>query len=302
MKRIFIIIVALMIESNLMAQLDPLYKQYHFNQLMINPAYAGIYNRFSTSFITGLQWVGLEGAPVTNTLTLQSALKDGQIGLGTVLVNDRLGINNNLEAQLSASYNLKLGDAKLGMGIQGGLINYSYDLSKLTLDYVDDERLYSGLDNVTQPNFGVGFMLLSKKYFVGLSVPRILDVKVEDGVATSTRYQRHYYLGGGYVHEGYFSNSFKFSAMGRYVEGGTPSLDLSVSAFMEGYIWFGINARDLRYYGLFFILDMGKNLRLGYSFELPTNSLIQSNYGTHEISIAFDATLGKGQTLRNRYF
>ncbi|MCV9387105.1 PorP/SprF family type IX secretion system membrane protein [Reichenbachiella ulvae] len=302
MKKAIIIYLLLVSSLTAKGQLDPLYKQYQFNKMMINPAYAGIYNRFSASFISSVQWVGLEGAPVTNTLMMQSAFKEGQIGVGAILVNDRLGINNNTEIQMAASYNLSFGESKLGMGVQGGMINYSYDMDLLTLDYVDDERLYIGLDNVTQPNFGAGMMLMSENYYVGFSVPRILDVHVEDGVSTSTRYKRHYYLGAGYVHRAFFSSYYKVSGMARLVDGGKPSLDLSVSTFMEGYIWFGLNARDFKYFGFFLSMELTKNLRLGYSFELPSNSLIQSNYGTHEISIAFDAALSRGQILKKKFF
>ena len=169
---------------------------------MINPAYVGIFNRFSAGLISRAQWVGIEGAPVTNTLTVQSALANGRIGVGTLLINDRLGVNNNTEYTLASSYNIKVGEeGKLGLGLQGGLINYQYDLSKLSLDVNDDPTLLNGLDNSTRPNFGVGIMYMSPVLFAGASIPRILSIEVEDGVTNSTRYERHYYLSGGFIVE-----------------------------------------------------------------------------------------------------
>jgi len=298
-KLLFLILLITALQSS--AQLDPLYSQYMHNQLMINPAYVGIYNRFSAGLISRLQWAGIEGAPVTNTLTMQTAIREGRVGLGGFIVNDRLGINNNLESQVAASYNIRIGEAKLGLGIQGGLINYRYDLNKLELDYIDDERLV-GLNNLTEPNFGAGVIYMAKNIFAGVSMPRIRNIKVKDGVSNSTRYKRHIYLNGGYVFESSNFTQYKVMSLIRLVDGERPSFDLSVSSYIDRIIWAGLTTRDLKHFGLFTILELGNNLRLGYTFEMPTNSLVQSNYGTHEISIAFDMALSRNHVIKNRQF
>jgi len=275
------------------AQLDPLYSQYQFNQQMINPSYTGIYNRVSATLISRLQWVGVEGAPITNTLLGQTSLRGGSIGLGGMVIDDRLGINRNLEAIASVSYNIRFDDAKLAMGLQGGITNFSYDLSKLTLDYVDDTRLTSGLDPFTEPNFGAGLMYMHPNYYIGFSVPRIRGVTINDGVVNSTRYKRHYYLSAGYFYESSVLVQYKLTTLVRYVESELPTVDLVFSSFIDQVIWTGISVRDLRYFGLFTSIELGQNIRLGYSFELPTNSLLIANYGTHEISISIDKALSR---------
>ena len=284
------------------AQFDPYYKLYQFNQMMINPAYTGIYNRFTASFTSSMQWVGLEGAPVTNTLTVQSAIKRGQMGVGAMLINDKIGINNNNEAIVCGSYNLDLGEAKLGMGLQGGVVNYGYDPSLLELDHQDDPRLQGAFVNVTEPNFGAGLMLMNVNYFVGLSVPRILDVVEKDGGIVVTKYKKHFYLSGGYHFDTFASGSYKFTTLIRFVEDSDPSIDLSASSNVDGLIWFGLSARDLRHFGVFTFFNMGDRYRLGYAFELPTNSIVRDSYGTHQISLAFDANFGRRQVMSNRNF
>ncbi len=285
-----------------LAQLDPLYNQYQFNQLMINPAYAGIYDRFSASLISRLNWVGIDGAPVTNTFTAQSSFRDGSIGLGALVIDDRLGVNRNMETSITTSYNIQFAEGKLAMGLQGGIVNYGYDLTKLTLDYVDDERLTTGLDNYTEPNFGAGIMYANPVFFAGLSIPRLRELTVEDGVANSTRYKRHYYATAGYFYDANQLTQYKVTSLVRYIENGGVSVDLSVSTFLDQVIWAGLTVRDLQHYGLFMSLNVGNNLRVGYAFELPTSSLIIGNYGTHEVSIAFDAALDKSKPLSKRRF
>lgn len=237
MKKLIIILLLLIVFTPTKAQLDPLYNQYQFNQLMINPAYAGIYNRFSTSLISRLNWVGIDGAPVTNTLTVQSAFREGSIGLGALVVDDRLGVNKNIETSLTASYNIKFEYSKLAMGIQGGIINYGFDLSKLTLDYIDDERLNTGLDNYSEPNFGAGIMYMSPEFYAGFSIPRLRELSIEDGVSNSTRYKRHYYLTAGYFYDREALTQYKFTTLMRYVENGDVSVDLSVSSYLNKVIW-----------------------------------------------------------------
>jgi len=284
------------------SQLDPLYNQYQFNQQMINPAYTGIYNRISAGLISRVQWAGIEGAPVTNTLTFQSALNKGRIGLGALVINDRLGINDNTEAFISTSYNIIIGENKLSMGLQGGMISYRYDLSRLTLDYVDDTQLVNGLDNISEPNFGAGLMFMTPKYYVGASVPRILNISVSDGVTNSSRYRQHYYLTGGYIYEATRFLMYRINGLVRYVDNEQISYDLTLSGYLDQVAWTGFTVRDLRDVGAFVILEVGKYLRLGYSVEFPTNSLIQSNFGTHEISVTIDKSHSREYVVSKRRF
>lgn len=302
MRKIKILLVLMALSHLTLAQLDPLYSQSQFNQLMINPAYAGIYNHFSASFISRLQWAGLEGAPTTNTLTAQSAFKNGSMGLGAIVVKDELGINSNLETQLIASYNIKFPEATLGMGIQGGIINYTYDLSKLTLDYLNDERLATGLQDLMEPNFGFGIIYRRENFYSGLSIPRLKTIEVNDGVAQSTRYYRHFYLSTGFVFEASRFTAYKIAVLIRHIENVETSADISLSTYLDETVWAGITARGFQHFGLFVALEVGDRLKLGYSFELPSSSLIQGNYGSHEISITFDAPLDQDRVAIRRKF
>ncbi|WP_436515060.1 PorP/SprF family type IX secretion system membrane protein [Ekhidna sp. To15] len=277
------------------AQQDPLYSQYQFNQLMINPAYAGIYNRLSVGAISRFQWAGIEGSPRTNTITAQSALADGKIGLGAVVLNDRFGVSNNYEVQFASSYNIKFNsNTKLAMGIQGGFVQFGYDFSKVNLDFFDDPEIVNGHDNFTKPNFGVGFMLLNPNFFIGASAPRILNVSITDGSTQSERYKRHYYLTAGIAAE-IQQTPVKATTLIRSMAGETYSFDVTLSAFLEDVMWAGISVRDLKHFGVLGILALGENLKLGYSFELPTNNLIHGNYGTHEVSISYGIRYGYGR-------
>lgn len=300
MKKIMLLLF-LISSASLLAQQDPLYSQYQFNQLMINPAYAGMYSRISAGAITRFQWAGIEGAPKTNTITAQAGIMDGKIGLGGVILNDRFGVSNNYEVQLAGSYNINFENARLGMGLQGGYIQYGYDFTDIQFDFFDDPEIMNGHQTISKPNFGMGFMYMSQHFFVGASIPRILNVSVTDGVTTSERYKRHYYFTSGFVTE-INRIPVKTMALVRSMNGESLSTDISISAFLDNALWAGITVRDLKHFGGLAILQISDNMKLGYSVEMPTNSLVYGNYGTHEISLLFNFKVFRLAMFEEKYF
>src|SRR5262249_40546586 len=126
-KLILLQLVIVAVVSVALGQNDPLYNQYQMNQLLINPAYTGINDRLTASWIRGLQWMGVPGAPVTNTASAHTSMKVANMGLGLIVMNDRLGVNNNNEVNVTYSYRLNFRKTKLQFGLQGGVINYNYD-------------------------------------------------------------------------------------------------------------------------------------------------------------------------------
>ncbi len=284
------------------AQQDPLYNLYSFNQYMINPAYAGIYNNFVANLITRKQWAGIDGSPLTNMFSAHTSVAK-EFGTGLLIVNDQLGINNNTEAQASFSYKIVSSKSTLAFGVQGGVINYGYDYDKLNLAYVDDEGLDMNNEGFTKSNFGAGVFYMTEKYYLGLSVPRLLKAKVNDGVTSSTRYLQHYYFSGGLIIKSRSINSFllKPSFLVRYTES-QMSADLSLNALLVNTIWAGVTLRNLTGIAINAQVLVNRKFRFGYSFELPTNQLVQNNYGTHELSLLVELNLFKDQFETPRYF
>lgn len=299
--KVLLSILLFMIVGPVWAQQDPLYSQYQFNQLMINPAYAGMYNSLSAGVISRFQWAGIDGAPRTNTVTVQSGLLEGRIGIGGVVLNDQFGVSNNYEVQVAGAYNINFENARLGMGIQGGYIQYGYDFSNVNFDYLDDPEILNGHETQSKPNVGVGLMYMSERFFVGASVPRILNVSLSDGVSTSERYKRHYYFTSGFVTE-VNSTPVKLMTLVRSMDGGDVSVDLTASVFLDAIVWTGLTVRDFKHFGALAIFSLGDNFKIGYSFEMPSNSLVYGNYGTHEVSLQFTFKTSPITLFQDKYF
>ena len=287
-KVLYLLLVLLMASPVVRAQQDPLYSQYLFNPLAINSAYTGLDPVLSASFNSRFQWNALEGSPETYTLAAHSSLFDNKIGAGILLLNDRLGVTQNTEIHLSYSYKIQFDYSKIAFGLRTSLVNYRYDYNQLTLKSLDDPDFLPVAENATKPNFGAGMIYTGKNLFVGLSVPRILNSDFEDGVTSSTRYIRHYYLMTSYLFNIDENLAVKPGVLVKGVSGAPVSLDVNVNFLLENLVWVGFYSRDLNSFGVMGQIELNRAYRLGYSFELLSRSRLPMNYTTHEVSLILD--------------
>jgi len=187
-KRIIISAIILISAFTARAQYDPLYNQYVFNQMLINPAYAGAFDNASVTFMSRAQWLGIEGAPFTNSLTAHTSIFNNKGGAGIYILNDQFGVSNNTEVFATFSYKVDFGNSRLAAGVQGGYIQYNYNYADLRMEFVDDPSFIPLDENFARPNFGMGLLYYSEYYYVGVSIPRILNVEVNDGVSEALLY------------------------------------------------------------------------------------------------------------------
>jgi len=270
-KSIFGLLVFLLISVEVKSQQDPLYNLYYYNQVMINPAYAGLYKDVTLNLISRKQWVGIEGSPLTNFFSFTSSVSK-RFGVGAMVVDDHLGINTSQEGQLAFSFKvIAKEEMVLALGVQGGLINYRYDYSKLNLQYVDDEDLDMNRTQFSRSNVGTGIFFRTEKFYLGVSVPRILHVQINDGMEASSRYLRHYYISGGFIINNTFHNlvRLKPSFLLRMIPDGQQALDVSLHALFLETIWAGVTIRNFDALGANGQFQVSQRLRVAYSFELP---------------------------------
>ena len=304
MKRILALLSFVLALNEVHAQQDPLYSQYMQNPLVINPGYTGTYNMMSLTGISRWQWVGMQGVPQTNTATGHTSFMNNKLGAGIILVNDRFGISNNTEAHATFAYKLRLSDNDdhvLSFGMQAGLINHSFNYADLTLKNDNDASFVTGRQNTTDPNFGAGLFYRNEKMFAGISAPKILNTKFEDGNSTPIQYRRHLFLTAGYLID-LNSVQLKPSFLLKYVDGAPVSLDVNASILLKEKLWLGGSIRNLNSAVLMAQLQLNDMLRLGYSFDLPLNNIVKTTFGTHELMLNVDLKLLRSHDIGMRYF
>src|SRR6478736_5308000 len=158
MQKLLLIIFLLFFSIRSQAQMDPLHAQYLNNPLVINPAYTGLNNNFNASISYRKQWSGFEGNPTTVNISGHTALHKNKMGLGFLLVQDKIGVNTNTEAYATYAYRLKFNNTSLSFGLQGGLVNYKSNNSDLNA-YDPSDPAFTNSENVTKPSFGAGIIL-----------------------------------------------------------------------------------------------------------------------------------------------
>ncbi|MFT3884702.1 MAG: type IX secretion system membrane protein PorP/SprF [Flavobacteriales bacterium] len=284
------------------AQQDPMYSQYMFNTLAFNPAYAGSADVFTVMALSRHQWVGFDGAPSTQTLSLHSPLPGEQFALGGNIIHDVVGPTKQTGAFMDAAFRIRTGkDTRLAFGLMGGVNLYQADLASLST--VEVEPVNANIKGKALPNFGFGLYWHSKRYYVGLSAPKLLENTISsDGQVVTNKEFRHYFLIGGYVMDLSRDVKFKPAFMLRVVEGAPLSLDLNANFLLRERIWFGAMYRVGNAFGVMAQYQFNEQLRAGYAFDLTTTRVGAYNAGTHEIMLSYDLKFTKGRTISPRYF
>ncbi|MCW2121141.1 type IX secretion system PorP/SprF family membrane protein [Flavobacterium sp. 7A] len=242
MKTNYIIILMLLLTVSCLAQQDAQYSHYMYNTITINPAYAG--NRGVTSIFAlhRTQWVGLDGAPVTNAVSINAPIENSRIGIGISFVNDNIGAStqNNISADIS--YTIPFSeefDLSFGIKATADLLNVDY--TKLDRYNLSDPKFQSSIDNSFLPNIGTGLYLHSDKMYVGLSVPNFFRDKHFDDNSSNTIVDRlHFYLIGGYVFDLNPNLQFKPSFMTKIVTGAPLQLDVSANFLIQEKFTLGV--------------------------------------------------------------
>ncbi len=281
------------------AQQDAQYTFYMFNPLSINPAYAGTKDIKSFMAIYRHQWAGYDGAPRTASLGFHSSFKEKN-GAGFYLENDRIGVHNRLTVMLNYAYRIPLGPGKLSMGLQGGLFHQYSDLNSVSteqpdMSFADDVR-------TLMPNFGAGLYYYTHRWFLSLSVPHLLNTKLETGEDDSFR-QRHYFLTGGVAialsNNVIFKPTFVVKSVPQYAPFST---DISLNFLIKNRLWLGAAYRWDDSIDFLAQWNVNKNLKLGYAYDHTLTEVNKISSGSHEVMVGYDFGFDKSRVVTPRYF
>ncbi|MBN1462562.1 MAG: type IX secretion system membrane protein PorP/SprF [Paludibacteraceae bacterium] len=284
------------------------YKQYnHYiaNQGLLNPAYNGTRDYLSGLVVVRNQWIGIEGAPVTQALNIHSPISTSNLGLGLSVTNENIGATHTLDLYAAVSYKVELTeDYLLSFGIQGGINSFSLDQSEIITGDNSDPVLYGSSNSAM--NAGFGSYLYSDKLFVGLSIPEFFtneyNTTASEYIKTFDYKNIHYYLYGGYVFE-FTDLAFKPTILTRFVYGAPIQIDLSGNFLVFEKAWLGLSYKTSS--ELVFLVEYVINnmFSVRYSYDYPFSSLNQvKNAGSHELGIQFDLNFGKTVMKSIRYF
>lgn len=304
-KRTFLILTLLVSAKALIAQQDAMYSQYMFNMMAVNPAYAGSREVLSATALTRAQWVGLEGAPVSNTLSIDMPVKGKKIGLGAQVFNDKIGITSNSGFYGSYAYRIKFSKSTLSFGLQGGFVNYSAEYTKVKLSnspYAVSDKAFQENVSVLIPSAGAGIYMSDDRYYIGASLPNLLNTQITSATKVQVNKYDHLFLMAGYVVN--LSSDFKLKPSGllKVVSGAPIQADVNVNLWMYDILALGVSYRTGDAAVAMVELQAAPNLRVGYAFDHSVSGLREYNSGSHELMVRYEFGYTKDKIITPRYF
>lgn len=303
MRKIFLTTLVLLASSYAIAQQDAQYTQYMYNTANINPAYAGSRGVLSVFGLHRTQWVGLDGAPVTNTLAISSPVANSRLGVGLSFVNDRIGPTNDNKISADISYTIPTSETyKLSFGVKGTAELFNFDRNKLYM-YSSNDLALQSINNEFIPNVGAGVYLHSDKTYVGLSVPNFLQSKkYSDNDRAIYMDRMHYYLIGGHVFDVSSSVKFKPAFLAKVTEGAPLQLDITGNFMFNDKFILGAAYRWSAAVSAMAGFQVTPGLYIGYGYDMETTKLANYNSGSHEVFLRFELFKNADRIVSPRFF
>lgn len=300
----YLILICSLITVCASAQQDPQYTQYMYNTMAVNPAYAGSTGTLEATLLHRSQWVGISGAPETQSFSIHSPLSNEKIGLGLSVVNDKIGPSNELYLDGNFSYSLPLGyEKRLAFGIKAGMRMLNIDWSKGRYYNNNDVLLNQNIDNQMKLAVGAGIYYYTEKWYLGFSVPSLISNNYYDDVQESIDYDRlHYYLMGGYVFDLNPNLKFKPAFLVKAVSGAPLTADVSANFMLYEKFVIGGSYRTDDSVSILAGFQISPSFYLGYAFDYTVSQLNKYNDGTHEFILRYTFNKGQSKIKSPRFF
>lgn len=310
MKKVILLsaIALTVLSGKIFAQQDPQFSHYMYNTVSVNPAYAGSRDVLNITGLHRSQWIGLDGAPTSQTLSMNTPLRNRKMGVGLSVVNDKIGPLNQTFIYADYSYNVKLTKTlKLAFGLKAGINWFQPKISTLeTIQNNDPSFVNSTLESVVKPNVGAGIYLHSEKFYVGASAPRLLQNKFNLGTGTTdttaVKELRHMFFIAGYIWPVNKQLKLKPAAQLKLVENAPMSIDATLEAIIHDKFSLGAGIRvGDSYYGMVGY-QFTNQFRAGFAYDYTSTRLQNVNNGTIEIMLSYDFIFNNDKLRSPRYF
>jgi type IX secretion system PorP/SprF family membrane protein len=310
-----LVLLVIFLTSKLQAQQDPQFTHYMYNMSVINPAYAT--DNADVINLGGFyraQWVGIEGAPTTQSFFAHKPLSK-RVELGVSVVHDEIGDvvkENNIYADFA--YVIPISESlKFSLGLKAGVTLFDTNFNGFVLTDPTPDPAFQNNISQTFPNIGAGMYLFGSNYYVGFSAPNLMTsrhIETINGHPGSGVEAVHFFMTGGYVFtfNGNDNLKLKPAFMAKGVEGAPLSLDVTANVLINNKFELGAGYRlgdSVSGLASFYI---SPSLRVGYAYDYTLTNLDAFNSGTHEVFLLFDLDLnklsssGKGYEVSPRFF
>jgi len=292
------------------AQYDAMFTQFMNNEMFINPAYTGTKEALALTALHRQQWLGFEGRPVTTTFTAHAPLMANKMGVGLSFLNEKIGILDRNLIYGSYAYHLQMNEKDyLSLGLMGGVHLQLNRFGEVKTEQSGDPEFSANTPTVSTPNFGFGAYYHSEKYYVGLSVPRMVDDNINVNSngdvlkkVTVNFNSFHYYLTAGRVFTVNHNLKLKPQGMVKAAQGAPMEFDINLNALVKERLWLGASYRSGSDVSGLLGIYITPQMLLGYSYDYPISKIQDYTSGSHEVSLSYVFGYGGKKIVSPRYF
>lgn len=298
MKRISLILSGLLLLFGVgFGQINPSNNQYVLNPMSINPAFAGGRGALNLASFYGKQWVGVAGSPTTITFSVDAPLADQKLGIGLIVINDKVGVTKENQFITSYSYKIHMDNSVLSFGLGAGVILTNTAYSDLIVIDPGDEIYMQDTKTYAVPSFSFGIHYQVGTYFAGISIPKFLNYSFDfskNKYLLDNDFSRYNYL----FNTGYTFNAgknFKIfpSVLLRYSSipsDNTFSWDFNAHVGYIDKFWIGGSYRNNRTFATLLQFQPNDQLKIAYTYNFEVSQLGRYSNGSHEIMLRYQFT------------
>lgn len=268
--------------------------------MAINPAYVAVDEQMAISMLSRHQWVGFKGAPNTQTVSLHTPLKQSNTFVGAQILRDQIGeviTETGVYGTLTQRVALGL-KTFLSVGVNGGLSSFKANYSAISSGGSVSDPVFQD-ESSLRGNFGLGVMMFSDKYYVGVSSPHFYYADFSSSNTTETR--PHYMLQAGYLTKINANMKLKPNFLIKYVNGSPMQFDLNANVLLNETLWLGASYRSLDSFSAVASVYITRDIQFGYSYDVAHTALSKVQKGSHEIMLQFRMGV-KGRDQLKCYF
>ncbi len=292
--------------AKLFSQNQPSFTQYMNNEVLINPAYTGSHDALSLGGVYRSQWSGVEGAPVTQSLVVHTPLRNKKMGIGITILTDHIGVYNKNEIYLNYAYRILMKKSVLSFGLLGGVESVRELYSNTKTTQAQDKQFMYDSPQYIVPNFGFGIYYYRSNFYVGISVPRLMNSQFYDKqnkiIAKIDPNNFTYYTVLGYIINVNENFKLKPTLMIKNISGAPLQSEITMLSFIKNALWLGVAYRSQHTIAGIIGLQFTPQFKVGYSYDYILSDIQKYHLSTHEIHISYVFKYDKSKRANPRLF
>ena len=249
MIKFYFLLAGIILSSKGYGQQDAQYTQFMFNKIAFNPAYAGSQDAPCFAGIYRTQWVNLEGAPTSQNFSFHAPVFNKKVGLGLNLHHDKIGPTQSWYYSMMYAYRIKMKKGNLSIGMQALIRDYQVNWQEVTAIHSGDALYGVNENSKLIPNFGIGAYYHNNSFYIGLSIPRMLNGDLtfkKDNNTSQTNYakeEEHSFLMAGIIIPLNHTIKFKPAALIKYTPNAPLDIDLHAGIIFYDRLNLGLTYR-----------------------------------------------------------